>query len=92
MTTLQAFKASRAKGDELAGNALVFYQQAIRNTTFSLIDSGLMMLLTSIAASITVAIAAFRTDIGIIPVMAVSAFLFLAAEYARPTGSEQLLA
>lgn len=84
MTTLKAFKASRAKGEELAGNALTFYQQAIRNTTFSLIDSGLMMLLTSIAASVTVAIAAYRTDIGIIPVGAVAAFLFLAAECARP--------
>lgn len=84
MTTLQAFKASRAKGAELAGNALAFYRQAIRNTTFSLVDSGLMILLTSIASTITVAIAAFRTDIGFIPVMAVSTFLFLAAECARP--------
>ena len=84
MTTLKAFKASHTKGDELAGNALAFYQQAIRNTTFSLIDSGIMMLLTSIASTITVAIAAFRTDQGIIPVMAVSTFLFLAAECARP--------
>ncbi|AFQ42605.1 ABC transporter ATP-binding protein [Desulfosporosinus meridiei] len=84
MTTLQAFKASRVKGVELADNALAFYRQAIRNTTFSLIDSGLMMILTSIAASITVAIAAFRTDIGIIPIIAVSAFLFLAVECARP--------
>lgn len=84
MTTLQAFNASRAKGVELAGNALAFYRQAIRNTTFSLIDSGLMILLTSIASTVTVAIAAVRTDSGIVPVMAISTFLFLAAECARP--------
>ena len=84
ITTLQAYKASRAKGVELAGNAMAFCRQAIRNTTFNLIDSGIMMLLTSIASTITVAIAAFRTDSGFIPVMAVSTFLFLAAECARP--------
>lgn len=84
MTTLLAFKASKAKGEELAGNALGFYRQAIRNTTFSLIDSGLMILLTSVASTLTVAIAAWRTDRGFIPVLVVSAFLFLAAECARP--------
>ena len=84
MTTLQAFKASRAKGIELSGNAMDFYRQAIRNTTFSLIDSGLMIFLISIASTVTVAIAAFRTDSGIIPAMAVPVFLFLAAECARP--------
>lgn len=84
MTTLKAFNASIAKGDELAGNALDFYRQAIRNTTFSLIDSGLMMILTSVASSVTVAVAAFRTDSGAIPVTAVAVFLFLAVECARP--------
>ena len=84
MTTLKAFNASAAKGEELAGNAMDFYTQAIRNTTFSLIDSGLMMVLTSVASSVTVAIAAFRTEAGIIPVTAVAVFLFLAVECARP--------
>ncbi|ACL18407.1 ABC-type multidrug transport system fused ATPase/permease subunit [Desulfitobacterium sp. LBE] len=84
MSTLMAFKASRAKGRELAENAQGFYVQAIRNTTFSLIDSGLMMLLTSVASAITVAIAAYRAESGIFPVMAISTFLFLAAECARP--------
>ncbi|MEG2382927.1 MAG: ABC transporter ATP-binding protein [Oscillospiraceae bacterium] len=84
MPTLMAFKASHAKGKELAENAQNFYVESMRNTTFSLLDSGIMMLLTSIASSVTVAIAAFRTDSGLIPVMAISTFLFLAAECARP--------
>ncbi|MGI5984707.1 MAG: ABC transporter ATP-binding protein [Clostridiales bacterium] len=84
MTTLKAFHASKSKGDELAENAMQFYVQQIRNTTFSLIDSGLMMILVSVAACVTVALAAFRTEAGIIPVGAISVFLFLAAECARP--------
>lgn len=84
MTTLKAFHASKIKGTELEGNATTFYQEQIKSTTFSLIDSSLMTLLTSIASTITVAIAAYRTDIGIIPVASVAVFLFLAVECARP--------
>jgi ATP-binding cassette subfamily C protein CydD len=84
MPTLMAFKASRRKGEELARNAQSFRAQQIRNTSYSLIDSGFMLLLTSVASSVTVAIAAFRTDGGLISVTAISAFLFLAAECARP--------
>ncbi|MDR0562483.1 MAG: ABC transporter ATP-binding protein/permease [Spirochaetaceae bacterium] len=84
MTTLKAFNAGTLKGDELAGNALDFYQKQIRNTTFSLIDSGIMNLLMSAASLITAALAAYRTDLGIIPVAVVSVFLFLPIECARP--------
>jgi ABC-type multidrug transport system fused ATPase/permease subunit len=84
MATLKAFNAGEKKGMELAGNALDFYRNAIRNTTLSLIDSGLMTLLMSAASSVTAAVAAFRTDIGIIEIASVSVFLFLSIECARP--------
>jgi ABC-type multidrug transport system, ATPase and permease components len=84
MTTLKAFHASKIKGRELEANATTFYHEQLNSTTFSLIDSSLMTLLTSIASTITVAVAAYRTGIGIIPVVSVSAFLFLAIECARP--------
>ncbi|MDR2343851.1 MAG: ABC transporter ATP-binding protein/permease [Spirochaetaceae bacterium] len=84
MTTLKAFNAGKIKGAELAADALDFYQKQIRNTTFSLIDSGLMNILMSVASLVTAALAAYRTELGIIPVAAVSVFLFLSIECARP--------
>jgi ABC-type multidrug transport system fused ATPase/permease subunit len=84
MTTLKAFKAGIEKGKELASDALDFYKKQIRNTAFSLIDSGLMTLWMSIASCITVALAAYRTQSGIINIELVSVFLFLAVECARP--------
>ncbi len=84
ITTLKAFNSSIEKGKELAGNSLAFYREQIRNTTFSLIDSGIMIFMTSIAAYITVGIAAYRTNIGLVPALAIPIFLFLASECARP--------
>jgi ABC-type multidrug transport system fused ATPase/permease subunit len=84
MNTLKAFNAGRKKGAELARDALDFYRKQIRNTTYSLIDSGLMMLLMGIAASITAALAAYRADLGIITAGSVAVFLFLGIECARP--------
>jgi ABC-type multidrug transport system fused ATPase/permease subunit len=84
MSTLKAFNAGKIKGAELAADALDFYRKQIRNTTFSLIDSGLMNLLMSVASLVTAALAAYRTELGIIPVATVSVFLFLSIECARP--------
>ena len=84
ITTLKAFNSSIEKGKELAGNSLAFYREQIRNTTFSLIDSGIMIFMTSIAAYITVGIAAYRTNIGLVPALAIPIFLFLSSECARP--------
>lgn len=84
MTTLKAFNAGKRKGEELARDALDFYQKQIRNTTFSLIDSGLMNFLMSVASLVTAALAAYRTELGIIPVATVSVFLFLSIECSRP--------
>ncbi|MHB9292113.1 ABC transporter ATP-binding protein/permease [Hollandina sp. SP2] len=84
MNTLKAFNAGEKKGAELAADALDFYRKQIRNTTFSLIDSGLMMLLMGIASCVTAALAAYRTDLGIITTGSVAVFLFLGIECARP--------
>jgi ABC-type multidrug transport system fused ATPase/permease subunit len=84
MNTLKAFNAGEKKGVELAADALDFYRKQIRNTTFSLIDSGLMMLLMGAASCVTAALAAYRTDLGIITTGSVAVFLFLGIECARP--------
>jgi ABC-type multidrug transport system fused ATPase/permease subunit len=84
LTTLKAFNASLEKGRELAGNAHDFYRRAIINTTYSLIDSWLMNLLTAVASLVTVALAAYRTDLGLIEIASVSIFLFMSNECARP--------
>jgi ABC-type multidrug transport system fused ATPase/permease subunit len=84
MNTLKAFNAGDKKGAELAADALDFYRKQIRNTTLSLIDSGLMMILMGIASCITAALAAYRTDLGIIVAGSVAVFLFLGIECARP--------
>lgn len=84
MTTLKTLGAMQKKGGELSRDAGAFYKQSIRNTGISLINSGLMLILTSIVSGVTVVIAALRADLGIMPITAVSAFLFLAAECARP--------
>ncbi|MDR1576211.1 MAG: ABC transporter ATP-binding protein/permease [Treponema sp.] len=84
MNTLKAFNAGKKKGAELAADALDFYRNQIRNTTYSLIDSGLMMLLMGVASCITAALAAYRTDLGIITAGSVAVFLFLGIECARP--------
>jgi ABC-type multidrug transport system fused ATPase/permease subunit len=84
MNTLKAFNAGEKKGAELAADALDFYRKQIRNTTFSLIDSGLMIILMGVASCITAALAAYRTDLGIITTGSVAVFLFLGIECARP--------
>lgn len=86
MPTLMAFHASYARGEKLAEEAHDFYTKQIRNTSFSLMDSAVMLLMTSIAASVTAAVAAYRTGGGYIPVTTITTFLFLAAECARPLG------
>jgi ABC-type multidrug transport system fused ATPase/permease subunit len=84
MTTLKSLGAAEKRGAELRRDATEFYKQAIRNTGISLLNSGIMLILTSVTSGVTVVVAAMRADIGIMPVTAVPAFLFLAAECARP--------
>ena len=84
MPTLMAFNSSKDKGNELASNAHGFYMTQIHNTAFSLLDSGIMLILTSVVSTISVIIAAMRADSGSIGISAVGTILFLAAECARP--------
>jgi ABC-type multidrug transport system fused ATPase/permease subunit len=84
MLTLKSLNAVSAKSAELKDDAQHFYKQSVRNTGISLLNSGLMFILTSVTSSIAVVTAAFRADTGAAPIATVSAFLFLAAECARP--------
>ncbi len=84
MPTLMAFNSSKDKGRELAADAHGFYITQIHNTAFSLLDSGIMLILTSIVSTISVIIAAMRADSGMIGINTVGIILFLAAECARP--------
>ena len=84
MTTLKTLNAEPTKGKELEMDACEFYRKSIRNTGISLLNSAIMLILSAITSSITVVIVAFRANAGLIPVTAVTAFLFLAVECARP--------
>jgi hypothetical protein len=83
MTTLKALGATQKKGGEISRDAGAFLRQSIRNTVLaykfrSYAHSHLLV------SGVTVVNAALRADLGIMPITAVSAFLFLAAECARP--------
>ena len=84
MTTLKTLNAEPTKGKELEMDACEFYRKSIRNTGISLLNSAIMLILSAITSSITVVFVAFRANAGLIPVTAVTAFLFLAVECARP--------
>lgn len=84
VTTLKAFNSSGEKGRELKRNAEHFYKTQLKNTGYSLVDSGLMILVTSIASYVSLGIAAYRTDMGLIASATVPIFLFLTSECARP--------
>ncbi len=84
ITTLKAFNSSKAKGKELEADAWEFYRRQIRNTAYSLLDSGLIILMTSAAAFLSVGVGAWRAWLGLIPAEAILIFLFLTAECARP--------
>lgn len=84
VTTLKAFNSSKEKGRELKKNAEHFYKTQLKNTAYSLVDSGLMIFVTSIASYISLGIAAYRADMGLIASATVPVFLFLTSECARP--------
>lgn len=71
-------------GEVLRRDATAFWKRSIRNTGISLSNSALMFILTSVTSSLTVVLAAIRAMHGIVPATAVTAFLFLAVECARP--------
>lgn len=84
MPTLMAFNASSTRGEQLSREAHDFYTKQIRNTAFSLMDSAIMLIFTALSSSVTVAVAAIRTDSGMLPATLIPTFLFLSAECARP--------
>lgn len=84
VSTLKAFNSSKDKGKELEKNAQKFYNTQLHNTFFSVIDSGIMMFLTSVIAYVTLGIAAYRTGMGLISSTTVPVFLFLTSESAKP--------
>ena len=84
MTTLKTLDAEQSMGEVLRRDATAFWKRSIRNTGISLSNSALMFILTSVTSSLTVVLAAIRAMHGIVPATAVTAFLFLAVECARP--------
>lgn len=84
MTTLKTLNAEQSAGVELNRDATAFYSKSIRNTGLSLANSGIMLVLSGITSSVTVVVAALRVNAGLAPAAAVTAFLFLAVECARP--------
>lgn len=84
VTTLKILNAEQTRGEELKRDASEFYHKSIKNTGISLINSSIMLVLSSITQFITVVIVALRVESGLAPATAVTAFLFLAIECARP--------
>lgn len=84
VSTLKALHSSKAKGNELEKNAQHFQKTQLRNTFFSVLDSGVMMFLTSVMAYVSLGIAAYRTNMGLLASASVPLFLFLTSECARP--------
>lgn len=84
MTTLKTLNAEPAKGSELEKDACEFYRKSIKNTGISLFNSAIMLILSTVTSSITVVLVAMRVNAGLAPITAVTAFLFLAVECARP--------
>lgn len=84
VTTLKILNAEQTRGEELNKDASEFYHKSIKNTGLSLINSTIMLVLSAITQVVTVVIVALRVDAGLAPITAVTAFLFLAIECARP--------
>ena len=84
MNTLKAFNAGRRTLERLKGNADHFADESIRNTGISLADSALIILLSAIGTSVSVAVAAWHTASGTLPPQELLIILFLAGECMRP--------
>ncbi len=84
MTTLKTLNAEQREKEELREEATSFFKKTIRNTGISLISSSIMLVLMAVTSSLTVVVCALRVNAGLVPAAAVTAFLFLAVECARP--------
>jgi ABC-type multidrug transport system fused ATPase/permease subunit len=84
MNTLKAFHASKKKMHQLESDANDFADESVHNTGISLADSALIILLTAVGTSISVALAAWHTANGTLPLQYLLIILFLAGECMRP--------
>lgn len=84
MTTLKVFNASRKKGEELSEDAKYFCDKAIRETTISLLDSGVIILAAGAGYAFSVAIGAWRVANGQMQLSSLFVVLFLVVECFRP--------
>lgn len=82
--TLKTLNAEQSMGKILKEDATAFWKQSIRNTGVSLQSSAIMLLLTAATSSLTVVVVALRVHAGLVAPAAITAFLFLAVECARP--------
>lgn len=87
MNTLKAFDSSAAKGEELAENCWTFYRHQIKNTAFSIMDSSVVVLLTGIGTSVSVAVAAYGAAMGRVDIAGLLGILFLVPECFKPVAA-----
>ena len=83
MTTLKTLNAEGPMGMVLYKNATDFWHRSIRNTGISLTNSSLMIVLSVITSSLTVVVAAIRSQNGAIPVADAWHASFLGISVAR---------
>jgi ABC-type multidrug transport system, ATPase and permease components len=84
MNVLKAFNAVRQKRAELAKDSKDFFEDSMRNTTFSLIDSAAIILFMVIGSSVAICVAAWYTYHGEIAPAKLVLMLFLIVECTRP--------
>ena len=84
ITTLKTLDAEKTMGENLTKEATSFWKRSIKNTGISLSNASIMLVLTSITSSMTVVVAALRANAGMMEPQAITVFLFLTIECARP--------
>ncbi|MDF3003287.1 MAG: transporter related [Bacillota bacterium] len=84
MNTLKAFHAEKKTLKQLKADSDDFANESIRNTGISLADSALIILLSVVGTSVSVAVAAWHTSLGMLSAQELLIILFLAGECMRP--------
>lgn len=84
MNTLKAFHAGKKTLRQLKEDSDHFADESIRNTGISLADSSLIILLSVVGTSVSVAVAAWHTSLVTLSAQDLLIILFLAGECMRP--------
>lgn len=84
MTTLKTMDCETERGIKLQKRAESFCRRSVKNTGISLFNSGIMLVLSGITSSVAVVTDGILVSRGLAPEAALTAFLFLAVECARP--------